>query len=396
MDGKMQGQFPIDLFQGAGGTSLNMNLNEVIANRANELLSGEKGYVLVHPNVHVNMGQSTNDVIPSAMKMTNYLYIKELLQMVYTIERELAVKVTEFSNVVKIARTCLQDAVPITLGQQFSGYHSFIKRQISELENLKDYCLTITLGATAVGTGLGTSPGYEEKVYEYLREVSEIPVMKNNNFFDGMQHADLYVKISAVLKGLATGLSTMAADFRLLSSGPRAGFSEITIPAVQPGSSIMPGKINPAMPEMMMQACFQVYGNDSVITMAVDRSEANINVWDNLIAKNLFESFELLTNGIELFTEKCVKGIQANKDVCLEYAESSLANSTVLALLFGYETASDIAKEAFKKDLSIKSIVIEKGLFTKEEADELFDPLMLADPSRNNLIGSMYKKLKQV
>jgi aspartate ammonia-lyase len=340
IDGKMKHQFPVDIYQAGGGVSINMNVNEVIANRANELLTGHKGYDVIHPNEHVNMSQSTNDVLPSAMKMACFFYIEDLLNSLAEMEGSLARKVKEFADVVKIARTCLQDAVPITLGQQFSGYHSFIKRQIGELKKLQKDCLSIVIGATAVGTGIGAAPGYQEKMYEFLPLIAIVPVIKEDNFFDGLQNADTFLKISAYLKALSSGLSKMSSDLRLLSSGPRAGFAEIRLPAVQPGSSIMPGKINPCIPEMMMQVCFDVYGKDQAITFAVDRGELDLNIWEPIILKNLFDSFLILTNSITLFTEECLDGIEVNKTVCLNNAVSSLSLSVVISTLFGYQVAN--------------------------------------------------------
>ncbi|WP_028392518.1 aspartate ammonia-lyase [Bacillus cihuensis] len=379
IDGKMTNQFPVDIYQGGGGVSINMNVNEVIANRANELLTGHKGYDYIHPNEHVNMSQSTNDVLPSAMKMACFFYIEDLLISLNKIESSLADKVDEFSSIVKIARTCLQDAVPITLGQQFSGYHSFIKRQVEDIKKLQKECLSIIVGATAVGTGIGAAPGYTEKMYEYLPEVSNLSVYKEENFFDGLQNADIYIKISAYLKGLSSGLSKLSSDLRLLSSGPRAGFAEIDLPAVQPGSSIMPGKINPCIPEMMMQVCFDVYGNDQAITFAVDRGELDLNIWEPIILKNLFESFSILTNGIRLFTEKCLDGIEVNKKICLNNAEKSLSLSIVISSLFGYRVANEVALEAHEKNSTIKEVVVEKGLLKEEEASKLLNPENLTD-----------------
>ncbi|KMY48911.1 aspartate ammonia-lyase [Peribacillus loiseleuriae] len=379
IDGKMTNQFPVDIYQGGGGVSINMNVNEVIANRANELLTGQKGYDCIHPNEHVNMSQSTNDVLPSAMKMACFFYIEDLLISLNKIEFSLADKVDGFSSIVKIARTCLQDAVPITLGQQFSGYHSFIKRQVEDIKNLQKECLSIIVGATAVGTGIGAAPGYTEKMYEYLPEVSNVSVYKEENFFDGMQNADIYLKISAHLKGLSSGLSKLSSDLRLLSSGPRAGFAEINLPAVQPGSSIMPGKINPCIPEMMMQVCFDVYGNDQAITFAVDRGELDLNIWEPIILKNLFESFSILTNGIRLFTEKCLDGIEVNKKICFNHAEKSLSLSVVISSLFGYQVANEVALEAHEKNSTIKEVVVEKGLLKEEEASKLLNPENLTD-----------------
>ncbi|WP_349730398.1 aspartate ammonia-lyase [Peribacillus frigoritolerans] len=386
VNGEMKNQFPVDIYQAGGGVSINMNVNEVIANRANELLTGHKGYNFIHPNEHVNMSQSTNDVLPSAMKMACFSYIDDLLISLNKIECSLANKTNEFSSVVKMARTCLQDAVPITLGQQFSGYHTFIKRQIEEMKKLQKECLSIVIGATAVGTGIGAAPGYTEKMYEYLPEVSDLAVIKEDNFFDALQNADFYLKISSCLKGLSSGLSKMASDLRLLSSGPRAGFAEINLPAVQPGSSIMPGKINPCIPEMMIQVCFDVYGNDQAITFAVDRGELDLNIWEPIILKNIFDSFSILTNCITLFTEKCLNGIEANKAVCLQNAENSLSLSVVISSRFGYKAANNIALEAYEKNLTVKEVAIGKGLLKEAEASELLNPENLTDPVKMNQV----------
>lgn len=384
INARMKYQFPVDIYQAGGGISINMNINEVIANRANELITGYKGYDCIHPNEHVNMSQSTNDVLPTAMKMACTFYIDDLLKSLYLLEQSLYKKVNQFAGIVKIARTCLQDAVPITLGQQFSGYHSFIKRQIVEIQNLKKDCLNIVIGATAVGTGIGVVPGYTERMYKYLPEVSGLPVVKEENFFDGLQNADSYVKISSSLKTLSTGLSKIGNDFRLLSSGPRAGLAEINLPAVQPGSSIMPGKVNPCIPEMMMQVCFDLYGKDLTITMAADKGELDLNIWEPIILKNLFDSFKILTNAIRLFTEKCIEGLTANEKVCLKHAETSLSLAVVLSSLFGYEKANQISLEAYEKNLTIKEAVINNNLLSEKEANEYLNPSNLTNPSQMN------------
>ncbi|EKN66440.1 aspartate ammonia-lyase [Neobacillus bataviensis LMG 21833] len=390
MAGKMSGHFPLDPYQGGGGTSINMNLNEVIANRANEFLGGSIGDELVHPNTDVNMGQSTNDVIPSAVNMTCFLYIQLLLKNLLIIKKSVEKKVQEFSEDIALARTCLQDAIPITRGQQFSGYLSFIERQIGEFEKLKSVCLSIPLGATAVGTSLGTYPGYIEAIYQFLPTVSGIPVEKKDNFFDGLQNADGYLKISSTLKGLATGLSKMAKDFRLLSSGPRAGFREIELPAVQAGSSIMPGKINPVIPEMMIQVCYQVYGNDQTVTMAVDNGELDINVWTPIIMKNLFGSFQLLTNAIPIFSEKCLEGVKLIRENAIEYAESSLSNATIVAALSGYKRATQIAEQAFQENVTIREVVIKNKLMQESDANQFLDPKLLTDHNKSSSLLSNY------
>jgi len=371
---KMTDQFPVDIYQGGGGTSTNMNMNEVLANRANELLTGIKGYDRVHPNDHVNLGQSTNDVIPSAMILACHELGSRLIKQIDLLENALADKEGEFSDVVKIARTCLQDALPITLGQEFSGYRSFVSRQKNLLKKLRDQCTTLPLGATAVGTGIGAPTGYANAIFSHLSAITGLGLQQDENLFDALQNADLYMHISGALKRLAAGLSKMAADLRLLSSGPRAGFNEIELPAVQPGSSIMPGKINPVMPEMIIQVAYRVIGNDMVITMAVDGGELDLNIWESVITSSLTESFRLLTNGIAKFTNLCVAGIKANRDVCRDMAASSLALCTPLVSLLGYEKTSEIAKEAFKSGASIRDLVVRQGLLSDDRVDALLDP----------------------
>lgn len=389
LEDKHVGEFPIDIFQGGGGTSTNMNVNEVIANRANEILTGHRGYDRVHPNSHVNMGQSTNDVIPAAMSLSCYNYLTDLLASLEYFKKHLEKKTEEFKTVVKVSRTCIQDAVPITLGQEFSGYLSFIRRHISLIEESLEACVELPLGATASGTGLGAFPEYHNKVYIHLKEITGIPVRRKENLFDGLQNGDSYVRVSGVLKSLATGLGKMARDLRLMSSGPRAGFNEIELPAVQPGSSIMPGKINPVMPELINQICYQVCGNDFAITMAVEGGELDLNVWEPVIIKCLSESFTLLTNGIRLFTERCVSEIKANKSICQSNAEASLAISTVISALFGYEVGTMVAKEAVATGSNIKETSIRLGILTLEEAELLLDPLMLTDYEKSSKVLAM-------
>lgn len=392
MQGKLSAEFPMDVFQGGGGTSANMNVNEVVANRANEILTGHKGYDRVHPNTHVNMGQSTNDVIPAAMHLAFHEYLTELAKSLEYLEGTLKQKTEEFKDVVTISRTCLQDAVPITLGQEFSGYSSFVQRHVALTKETARACLTLPLGATAVGTGLGAFAGYIDKVYPHLAEITASPVVKDENLFDGLQNSDAYLKVSGALKSVATGLGKMARDLRLLSSGPRSGFGEIELPAVQPGSSIMPGKINPVMPELINQICYQVCGNDVAITAAVEGGELDLNVWEPVIVKCVAESSTLLTRGIRLFTDHCVSGIKANENVCRKYAESSLAISTVASALFGYERGTEVAKTAFAHGISAKQATIDLGLLTPQEAETLMDPLMLTDYQRSGHILAVRKE----
>lgn len=387
IEGKYNNQFLMDIFQGGGGTSENMNMNEVLANRANEIITGIKGYDVVHPNTHINMGQSTNDVIPSAMKIACYFYIDELIESVIHLEKSLKKKEEEFGFVVKLGRTCIQDALPVTLGQEFSGYHSLIKRRREQLMIVKEKCKHIPLGATAVGTQLTTLDGYMEKVYPELSKILGFEVCPEENLFDGLQNADIYIEISATLKALATGVSKIATDLRMMSSGPNAGIMEIELPAVQPGSSIMPGKINPVMPELINQICYQICGNDLAVTMSVEGGELDLNVWEPVITKCIAESCTLLTNSLRLFTDKCIEGIRANATICREYCDKSVALSTVVAILFGYPKGSKIAKAAIKQNKTIKEVVIDEGVLTKEQADVLLDPMLMtqADAFRKKI-----------
>jgi len=392
MDHRFDDQFPVDIFQGGGGTSTNMNANEVIANRANEILTGHKGYDVVHPNTHVNMGQSTNDVIPAAMKMTCRLNLYALIKEVAALEVMLAHKTKAFAHVVKLARTCLQDALPMTLGQQFSGYQHQVHRLHESLITVCLQTLDLPLGATAVGTGLSAYEGYLEQVYIELRNITGEQYVAEENFFDGLQNGDTYIEIASQLKKLAVFLSKMATDFRLQGSGPRAGFNELFIPAVQPGSSIMPGKINPVMPELINQVAYQVIGNDVAITMAVEGGELDLNVWEPIIIKALFESCTLLTNAIPLFVDKCLKDLQANEAVCREYAEKSTALATVIATLFGYKAGCRVAAAAFEQDLRVRDVVLAEQLLTPEQADYLLDPMVMTDPKASAAAIKRYQQ----
>lgn len=375
--------FAIDIYHGGGGTPANMNLNEVLANRANEIITGHKGYDTVHPNTHVNMGQSTNDVIPSAMKITVYQMLEVLENRLVNFTRSLQNKELEFKDVVKLSRTCFQDALPITLGQEFSGYRSAFERMIADVHNIRKGCLELPLSATAVGTEFGTFQGYKEYLFQSLKQTTGIEFTVEHNLFDGLQNADIWINISAVLKAVALNLNKLAGDLRLMSSGPRAGLGEITLPAVQPGSSIMPGKVNPVMPEMVMQVYFRVLGNDASVTRACE-GELDLNVWESLILNCVTESCDLLSRCMPLLSEKCIDGIQANKDKCQRDAEQSLALSTVIATLFDYQTASRLAKQADLEDKTIKEVVIESGIMSQSEAERYLDPLMMTSPEQFN------------
>ncbi len=394
LTGKYDDQFPLDILQGGGYTCVNMNLNEVLANLANEALTGHKGYEKVHPNTHVNMGQSTNDMVTSAEHMCIYPALDKLIPQLQALELAFSAKAKEFVDVIKVGRTCLLDAVPLTLGQEFSGYAAFCGRQVENLKSLREKCFTLIVGATAVGTGFGAAPGYKEAFYEILSKEINEKVVCDKNLFDGMQNDDFFVTVSAAVKQAACGISKIAKDIRLMSSGPRAGLGEISIPALSPGSSIMPGKINPILPELVSQVAQQTVGNDVVIGMAFEQGELEISVWAPTLYKNLFESFSLLTGVIPLFIDKCVNGIQANRERCAKEANNTLALATVVATALGYEEGVRVAKYADSKNLSVRNAVLEMGMMTEAEADQLLDPMLFVDPDRMSEAITRWKASK--
>lgn len=373
--GDFYDQFPIDLITGGGGISLHMDMNEVLARRASELANG----ITIHPNTHVNMGQSTNDVLPSAMLLATYGDLQTVIQVVQDLANVVEEKMQEWADVVKLGRTCLQDAVPLTLGQELSGWHSFLLRQKEQLIECSKHCLVLPLGATAVGTGAGSLPGFAEAVYPVLSRLCGVTILPVDNYFDGLQYSDGYVRVSAALKALACGISKMASDLRLMSSGPRGGLGEITLPAILPGSSIMPGKINPVVPELMIQLYFLICGNDVAVTLAAERGELDLNVWEAVTSKCISESCRLLSQGLPIFANECIKGMQANVAHCREQAERSAAVASIVSAVFGYEVGSDIARSALETGKKIKEIVVERGLLTEERAEKLLDPMLMTD-----------------
>jgi aspartate ammonia-lyase len=381
--GKIAANFPVDVYNAVGGVSVNMNMNEVLANRANEIITGHKGYDVVHPNNHVNANQSTSDAIITAIQLTLHLEIMDLIEALRNFKAIMDAKIEEFKDVVKISRTCLQEAVPITVYQEFSAYLAGITRGITQLTNVANNCLDLPLGATVVGTGLGLRAGYMENIYPYLEQVTGLKVRRHPNFFDALQNGDIFQSISSAFKSLATFLGKMASDLRMLSSGYHSKTPEIILPPVQPGSSFMPGKINPTMPEFIKQIAYQICGNDLVVTMAVEGGDLDLNVWDSIIAKNLFESCQLLKNSIPLFAEKCVKGIQVNRETCEQELQNSLGLSSIVALIYGYQAGNKVAKYAEENNLSIKQAAIALKIMTESLAEELFDPLTLTDVTKS-------------
>lgn len=395
MDGSYDREFPLDIWQGGGYTCLNMNVNEVLGNMANEILTGHKGQDRVHPNTHVNMGQSTNDTIPSATHLAIVPCIDKMLKGTRALQKAFAAKAEEFKDIVKVGRTCWQDALPLTLGQEFGGFASVMGRMAAKLEHLHPACLEVVMGGSAVGTGLSGAPGYKEAFYKIISKNLGEEVKPMDDLFDGFQNPDTIVSVSGVVKELACTLSKISKDLRLMSSGPRAGWMEIQLPALSPGSSIMPGKINPTVPEMVIQIAHQVVGNDVAIAMALDEGELDLNVWDSTFYKCLFESMRLVANELVILRRDCVEGIKANRERCIVEAKGSIALSTICATVFGYPTGVKVAHYCEQKGVDVHEAVIEMGLMTKEEADFLVDPILMTEPAAIAEAAAKFKKTHQ-
>lgn len=373
-DGKYFEQFIIDPIQGGAGTSMNMNINEIIANRANEILGYEKGeYYPVHPNDHVNMGQSTNDVIPTAASITAYKLLVKCIKNIKVLESALNEKAKEFTDIIKMGRTEMQDAVPISLGSEFKAFSLAIGRDANRLENVKDSLLTVNLGGTAVGTGITATKGYIKEVTKVLAELFGEDINQSEDLIDGTQNLDKYADISSQLKVCAVNLSKISGDLILMSSGPRTGFGEIKLPSKQNGSSIMPGKVNPVMPEVMKQIAFQIMGNDLTITMATQSGQLELNAFYPIIMHNIYESIIILTNGIETFVENCIKGIEANEIRCNDLVNGSIGIVTALAPVLGYEKAAYIAKKALNTERYVKDVAIEECGMQENEVSKILN-----------------------
>lgn len=371
--------FVVDVYQAGAGTSQNMNINEVIANRAIEILGGKKGdYSLIHPNDHVNMAQSTNDTIPTSMYISAFEAVKDdLIPALKVLHRELLKKSKEFSRVVKAGRTHMQDAVPVRLGQEFSGYAEAVRNDMRRIQNASDVLLYLPIGGNAVGTGINAHPRFQSYTIREIIKITGTGFRSSRNLFEAIQNVTPALELSASLRGVSITLIKIANDIRLLSSGPRAGLAEIKLPAVQPGSSIMPGKVNPVMAEMLNMVCFQVIGNDTTIAYATQASQLELNVMMPLIAYNLLFSIEILTKGIEAFSKKCVRGIKADPKRCKGFAEATLAMATALNPIIGYTSAAEVSEEAYRTGKTVRQIVVEKGILMEREAKRLLDPLRL-------------------
>jgi fumarate hydratase class II len=388
-DGKLDDQFPLDVFQTGSGTSTNMNANEVIANRANEILGsklGEKGPV--HPNDHVNMGQSSNDVIPTAIHVAALLAIdQDLLPALRELEQSLAKKAKEFDPIVKAGRTHLMDATPIRLGQEFSGYQSQIDHGIRRISGARAALAELAIGGTAVGTGINAHPEFPGRVVEKISTATSTKFRVAENHFEAQAAQDALVEMSGAIRTVAVSMLKIANDLRWLGSGPHTGLREINLPAVQPGSSIMPGKVNPVIPEAVMQVAVTVIGNDVAIAVANSHSNLDLCTMMPVMSQRLQQNTELLANVARVFAHKCIEGITANVDVLLKHAESSPAIATKLNPIIGYEKAAEIAKEAGRTGKSVKQLVIEKGILPPEEAEKVLDPRQLTTPSKDLLGG---------
>lgn len=380
IDGRHDKDFVVDVYQAGAGTSQNMNANEVIANRAIELLGGKKGdYSLVHPNDHVNMAQSTNDTIPTSIYISATDSVSDrLMPALIGLRDVLGQKSKGFRRIVKAGRTHLQDAVPMTLGQEFSGYASSVRNDITRLRNALRSIMYLPIGGNATGTGINAHPKFRGLVIKEINSITGRRFKACLNPFEGIQNMYPALELSSSLRSIAVTLTKMANDIRLLSSGPMTGLSEITLPAVQPGSSIMPGKVNPVMAEMLNMVCFQIMGNDLAISYAIQASQLELNVMMPLIAYNLLFSIEILTNGINAFNERCLKGIKANAERCKEFADATVAIATALNPVIGYSAAAEIAKEAVASGKTIKALVIEKGILSRDKAENILNPERLA------------------
>ena len=373
--GKLHDQFICDPIQGGAGTTANMNANEVIANRAIEILGGQKGdYSMVHPNDHVNRAQSTNDVIPTAAKITAAKLLRKAIIQVERLNEALLCKQKEFHNIIKMGRTQMQDAVPIRLGDEFGAYSKAISRDIVRMNRVLREMYAINLGGTAIGTALNANPAYVEALAPTLGRICQLPLTKAEDLIDGTQNLDAFAYVSAALKTCAISCSKMSNDFRLMSSGPRCGFEEINLPAMQNGSSIMPGKVNPVIPEVMSQAAFCIIGNDMTITMAAEAGQLELNFAEPVLYHKLFESLIALTGAVETFTENCVKGITANEERCRELVDGSVGVITAICPKVGYKESADIAKEAIKTGASVREVLRKTKLFSDQEIERILDP----------------------
>ncbi|OFX48178.1 MAG: aspartate ammonia-lyase [Bacteroidetes bacterium GWC2_33_15] len=383
INGKYHNHFVVDMIQGGAGTSTNMNANEVIANRALEILGYERGqYEYCHPNNHVNLSQSTNDAYPTSVKIAIIKSNEKLISVLKELIDSFRKKANEFSHILKMGRTQLQDAVPMTLGQAFEAYAVTLEEEIERLQQNANLFLEVNMGATAIGTGINSEPEYAEKVIKYLQKITGLKIINAKNLVEATQDTGAFVMYSSALKRMAVKLSKISNDLRLLSSGPRTGFNEINLPPMQPGSSIMPGKVNPVIPEVVNQIAFKVIGNDLTVTLAAEAGQLELNVMEPIIVQSIFESIEMLINGMKTYKYKCIDGITANEKRCRELVQNSIGIVTALNPALGYETCTMLAKEALLNDRSVYDLVLEKKLLSKSELDDLLKPENMISPQK--------------
>ena len=390
LDGNLRDQFIVDAIQGGAGTSANMNANEVIANRAIEILGGTKGdYSIVHPNDHVNMSQSTNDVIPTAGKITVLKLLPQTIKELEKLEKAMEEKEAEFDDILKMGRTQLQDAVPMRLGQSFGAFAHVLKRDIKRLKNVMDEMKVLNIGATAIGTAINVDPYYLANISYELSKVAGISLKQADDLIDATQNLDGFVSVSGVLKTCAVDISKISNDLRLMSSGPRTGLSEINLPARQNGSSIMPGKINPVIPEVVSQVAYLIIGHDYTITMAAEAGQLELNAFEPVLFHHLFESIDTLKEAATTLTKHCITGITANKGQCEEYIEKSVGISTALCPYIGYAKSAEIAKKSLKTGVPVKELVLEEGFLQEEELKEILKPEKMTQPMREKVMKAV-------
>ncbi|MBR3682639.1 MAG: aspartate ammonia-lyase [Tidjanibacter sp.] len=382
-EGKLDSHFVVDMVQGGAGTSTNMNANEVIANRALELLGHNKGeYKYCHPNNHVNLSQSTNDAYPTSVKIATVRSINKLEQSLRALIAAFEAKGEEFKDVIKMGRTQLQDAVPVTLGQEFAAYAATLTEEVERLDENKVLLYEQNMGATAIGTGINSDPDYPALCCKYLCEVTGLPMVVSPNMIEATNDTGAFVMNSSAMKRLAVKLSKICNDLRLMSSGPRCGLNEINLPPMQPGSSIMPGKVNPVIPEVVNQVAFKVIGNDLTVTFASEAAQLELNVMEPIIVHSMFETVDMLINAMETLRVRCVEGITANVEVCRRMVYNSIGLVTALNPYLGYETSTSLAKEALQTGKGIYDLVLERGLMSREELDNLLRPENMVRPRK--------------
>ncbi len=383
VQGELLGEFVVDCVQGGAGTSTNMNANEVICNRALELMGHRKGqYEFLHPNNDVNMSQSTNDAYPTAFRVALIEELKELREAMAYLADAFDKKAKDFASVLKMGRTQLQDAVPMTLGQEFHAWNVMIREDVERVREAGTLIHEVNLGATAIGTGINTVPGYAALAVRHLCEQTALHLVSSDDLVEATQDTGAYVQLSGVLKRVAVKLSKICNDLRLLSSGPRCGLNEINLPPRAPGSSIMPGKVNPVIPEVVNQVSFRVIGNDVTVTLAAEAGQLELNVMEPMIAYSLFQSISMLRNACFTLADKCVRGITANVERCRELVDNSIGLVTALVPFLGYEVCAEVAKEAFRTGRPVRDLLLERDLVTPEELDRLMKPETMISPVR--------------